>query len=126
MNKKEMNLLKGFLEEVKWHPEFENIEFLEISKTSILGNNLLHVAAIKNLPKIIKILVELGLNINQQGEHGYTPLHEAAEQGNAEVFEALLSLGADINIKNIDGLSAVELKGIMGASGDVVDRGSAD
>jgi ankyrin repeat protein len=113
MNDADLKLMTDFLEDLKWHPEFEGVDLSKIAKISICGNNLLHVAAIKNRPDVCKILINLGLDVNQRGEHGYTPLHEAAEQGNEEVYSMLVRFGADVNQKNRDGISPAELRDLM-------------
>lgn len=58
---------------------------------------LLHVACSseKTKPEMIDLLVEKGLEINEQGDRGDTPLHNATRIGNIEVTRSLLVLGAD-------------------------------
>ena len=113
MTENEKKILNLFLEDIGCHPEFENVGLSSIGKVSVSGNNLLHFAAIKNRADICEILVGLGLDINQRGEHGYTPLHEAAEQGNEKSFVTLLNLGADVHIRNKNGITPAELREMM-------------
>ena len=52
---------------------------------------------------VIKLLLEEGLDINEWGICGHTPLHLYVKEGNFEIVKYLLSKGADINKKNIYG-----------------------
>ena len=58
---------------------------------------LLHVACSsgKTIPAMIDLLVEKGLQIDEQGDRGDTPLHNASRIGNTDVTITLLNLGAD-------------------------------
>lgn len=58
---------------------------------------LLHVACSsgKTKPTMIDLLLEKGLQIDEQGDRGDTPLHNAARTGNTDVIRTLLNLGAD-------------------------------
>ena len=58
---------------------------------------------ITNNLDVIKILVEEGLDINEYGICGHTPLHFHIKEGNFEIVKYLLSKNADINKKNIYG-----------------------
>ena len=62
-----------------------------IKKDICLTNNL----------DIIKLLIEEGLNINEWGICGHTPLHYHVKNGNFDIVKYLLSKGADVNKKNI-------------------------
>jgi len=113
MNKKDEDTLNEFLREMSDNPEFCNINISDLTKKSVLNNNLLHVAAIKGQCKLCEILVWCGVGIDQRGEHGYTPLHEAAEQKNILVYNLLIELGANQNVKNDDCLTAKDLMEIL-------------
>ena len=102
-----------FLKEAASTPEFEGVTISRILMTSLGGNNLIHLASIKNLTKICGILHEMGVEINQRGSFGFTPLHEAAEMGHDEVYFYLLNLGADMLIRNEEGMTASEIKELM-------------
>jgi len=54
-------------------------------------------------------LIENGLEIDGQDNHGSTPLHEASRHGKTEAANALLESGADYNIKEKDGNLAIDV-----------------
>ena len=63
------------------------------------GNTPLHLAAIHDNDKIIKLLLQHKAKINIfSNEKGATPLYNAAYRGNEHAVEALLEAGADYNI----------------------------
>lgn len=64
------------------------------------GDSCLHIAAIRGDLKCVRLLLELGLDINAQGDMGNTPLHYARSFGHTDVAEFLLSQGARTDIKN--------------------------
>lgn len=80
------------------------------------GNFPINIAAARGKIEELQVLVESGSDINQTGEHGYTPLHEAVEQGYAEVVRFLLSRGADTEIKNDDGDTAYDHAKMLGVT----------
>lgn len=67
------------------------------------GDNLLHIAARLGDLDTIKILVGAGLDINRQGEMGFTPLHNAYQYKQAAVVDFLLDRGASKKIENYFG-----------------------
>lgn len=54
------------------------------------NNTLLHLAAINNRHKVIKVLIEAGANPNLRNIDGHTPLMCAAQRGAAKAAQALL------------------------------------
>ena len=48
------------------------------------------------LPAIRYLVEELGADVNQRDEEGYTPLHNAASRGDLEVIRFLVEHGADV------------------------------
>ncbi len=70
-----------------------------------MGQNAtpLHVAASKNLPEMVELLVEAGMDVNVRGAYDDgTPLHAAAWLDHAEVLRRLLELGGDTEILSRD------------------------
>lgn len=65
-------------------------------------NTALHIAcsAEETKPDMINLLHAQGLQLNAQGDHGDTPLHNACRIGNVDVAEALLALQVDPLIKD--------------------------
>jgi ankyrin repeat protein len=68
------------------------------------GDTCLHMAALQGNLRAVQLLVQAGLNINDQGQMGYTPLHYASTP---EVVAFLLQNGSDPSIKNKFGRSPV-------------------
>jgi len=71
------------------------------------GDTCLHIAAHRGNLRAVELLIKAGLNVNAQGDMGYTPLHYAA---NIEIVQLLLTSGANQNIKNEFGQSPVGWK----------------
>ena len=78
--------------------------------TESSGINLLHWAVITNHPSVIPALVEAGVPINAKDGFDFTPLMYAAtiDFGDTRSLQALLKAGADPNIRNAEGLTAIE------------------
>ena len=67
-----------------------------------------------------KLLVNLGLDVNAAGEHGYTALHGAAFNGEDEIVQFLVEKGANIEAMDDYGETALSI------AEDVVTVGSTD
>jgi len=75
----------------------------------------------------LALLVEAGADVNVVAVHhhlqrtrGGSPLHYAARAGNAAMIEALVAHGADVNIRDYDGLTALDYamqRGFLGFQG---------
>ena len=76
--------------------------------TLIMGVNSLMSASLSShetAPEITKLLLDLGIDVNQRDFAGYTALHYAAVMhGNTEVVKALLTRELSVNLK-INGYS---------------------
>jgi ankyrin repeat protein len=64
------------------------------------GENLLALAAANGHLRVVRLLIERGVNISATGDGGNTALHYAAEQGYEEVVALLLDKGAHGNTRN--------------------------
>lgn len=60
---------------------------------------LVQQAAVRGRVEVIRLLLDLGFDINGQGGEG-TALHCAAGSGNLEMAQVLIELGADPNVKD--------------------------
>lgn len=60
----------------------------------------MHYAVIWNEANSLVSLIEAGTSLNEQGENGDTPLHEAVEMNNTNLVALLLQHGANPLIKN--------------------------
>src|SRR5258708_4834616 len=57
----------------------------------------LHLAVLKNRPKMVKLLLELGADASAKDSRGYTPLSLATPTTNEAIVAALIAAGADPN-----------------------------
>ena len=62
------------------------------------GDTTLHCAAMRGDEMAVRILVELGTDVNARGDMGQTPLHYALAFGHESVAKSLVSCGADESI----------------------------
>lgn len=60
-------------------------------------------------PENIKILCDLGANVNKQANDGTTPLMLASISRNTKTARALIECGADLNIKDNQGRTALSI-----------------
>ncbi|EKX53178.1 hypothetical protein GUITHDRAFT_100886 [Guillardia theta CCMP2712] len=56
----------------------------------------------------VKLLINLGAEINCVNSVGRTPLHYAAMEGRTEACACLLNLGASLTVKSNDGLDPLQ------------------
>ncbi|EUD65452.1 hypothetical protein C922_04192 [Plasmodium inui San Antonio 1] len=76
-----------------------------INKRNSDGLCALHYACDRGYLDIVKLLIELGADINADDSSGDTALHIAAYSGKKDIIDYLTSAGADINRKNSEGLT---------------------
>lgn len=69
----------------------------------------LHYAAIAGHINIIQALLEVGANVHQKDEDGFTPLHAVAEFDHLPVITLLLEEGANLNEIDNDGKTPLDL-----------------
>lgn len=98
-----------FIEYLKKHKE-------EINHLNGNGSTILHIIVTKSyivsredLFQIVKIIIELGINLDVKDDNGYTALMVAIQYSNIakETAELLISKGANLNIKDNDGRTAL-------------------
>jgi ankyrin repeat protein len=87
--------VRKLLDQVKDTADFGYVEFNDINATNEMGDNALHCVIVWGDYESAKLLIENGININQSGEHGYTPLHQACSLGHTELVTLLLKHGAN-------------------------------
>ncbi|MBD0392252.1 ankyrin repeat domain-containing protein [Wolbachia endosymbiont of Pentalonia nigronervosa] len=87
-----------------------NLEVVKFSVKSLLDIDTqmskltaLHYAAEEGCFKIVKFLIDEGINVNIINGYGSTALHNAAYQGDVEIIKFLLEKGANPIIRNKDG-----------------------
>ena len=67
----------------------------------------LNISAYSGLVENLKILLELGADIEHIDPGGYTPLLQAVHKGHLEALQLLIDAGANLNAVLIDGSSAL-------------------
>lgn len=72
------------------------------------GSSPLITAAVFGKPKMAKVLIDAGADLNFQNKDGSTALHTAAFFCRPEIVQMLLDKGADKEIKNSFGATAYE------------------
>lgn len=90
-------------------PEYSGYESIEVNQVSLFGDRPINIAATRGFLEEIDALLKLGADIDNKGEHGYTPLHNAVEQGNFDAVLFLLEHGANKSILNNDFQTASDL-----------------
>ena len=83
------------LDRIKSAPDFSYVVFDTINATNALGDNALHSVCVWGDLESVRLLVANGINVNQQGEFGFTPLRVALDHGHFEIAEFLKANGAD-------------------------------
>ena len=64
------------------------------------GRTLLHEACRRGQHSTMKILMELGADVNVEDAYGNTPMFEAIEGSHSDVVKAACELGYDVNAEN--------------------------
>jgi putative ankyrin-repeat harboring protein len=65
-----------------------------------MDETLLNLAVINQAREDVLLLIQYGVDVNKQGEMGFTPVQNACFNGNVAILEILLANGANPNIKN--------------------------
>ncbi|CAG8884527.1 unnamed protein product, partial [Penicillium egyptiacum] len=55
-------------------------------------------ASVNGDPKIVRLLLDHGANVDCQNKNGWTPINAAADEGFLEIVELLIKKGADFEI----------------------------
>ena len=70
---------------------------------------LLHLAAAYGCLSVIKLLIDVGIDINSRSACGDSALMVAVEEHQSSAVEVLLQVGADIDLRNPVGKTALDL-----------------
>ena len=89
-----------------------NSPFLYLNFQDRDGNSYLHLSVKNQNEKIIKNLIEKGINLNLQNKLGNTALHIAYEIGNNNIIKFLIEHGINRIIKNKENKKAEEIKSL--------------
>lgn len=87
--------VRELLDRVGSVPDFIGVELCDINDTNAFGDNALHCVCVWGDLNAAKLLVENGINIEQRGEGGFTPLKVAEDFGRKEMVRYLISKGAN-------------------------------
>jgi hypothetical protein len=79
---------------------YADLKFDDVIAVNIEGDNALHSAAHANDLEAAQLLVDAGINVNQHGDLGYTPLHEACAGGHRDMVLLLIRHGADLHARD--------------------------
>ena len=89
---------------------FKNFNLNKINSKNYKDQmNPLHIACYKGNKKIIKILLDLGIDINSKDTNGYTPLFYAIISKNENLVKMLILRGANKFIKDINNRTPYDL-----------------
>jgi ankyrin repeat protein len=85
---------------------------------------LLHLAALRDDPEAVRLLVQHGARVEAADALGLTPLHWAAVRGAARAADALLQAGADVNRPSHTGIQPIHLAGDLATLLLLLDAGA--
>lgn len=94
--------LRELLDQVESVPDFSGIKLNQVNDTNSFGDNALHCVCVWGDIEAAKLLVENGINIEQQGEGGFTPLKVAQDFAKHELVKYLISIGANKEALNAE------------------------
>ena len=73
------------------------------------GNNALWLACFSESVEIINLLVQHGIDLNNQNDNGATCLMYAASAGKTKAVAALINAGCDVRLKTVDDFTALDM-----------------
>jgi ankyrin repeat protein len=88
--------LEVIFSRVRATADFAATDFTDLNATSSDGDNALHCVVRWGDVGAARTLLDAGIEVNQAGDLGYTPLHVACMQGNPEMVLLLIEKGADL------------------------------
>jgi ankyrin repeat protein len=88
--------LVALFERLSQTATFVGVTFDNVNAANIEGDNALHWAARAGDLDAARLLIAAGIDVNQSGDLGYTPLHEACAAGSREMVQLLVDHDADL------------------------------
>ena len=70
-------------------------------------NELLQTAVKEDEANVVKLLIEVGADVNHENTKGLTAMMEASRMGNDQSVKLLIEAGADVNHRNKKGYTAL-------------------
>ena len=83
--------------------DWKNSQVIKDVPHSKTGASALHVAAAKGYMKVMRLLIEAGMEVNIQDYDGWTPMHAAAHWAQREACQLLAESYSNMDIKNCVG-----------------------
>lgn len=80
----------------------------ELSLTNRNQHSLLHLATLCGYDRLVRVLVNLGCDVDQSDHNGFTALHFASWTGKVDIVEALIAK-ANLQARNIMGKTAEKM-----------------
>lgn len=71
--------------------------------------NALHIAAAMGRHEIVDFLLQIGMDVNDVDDSGYTPLHWATQEGKLDVVELLVRKKANLEAKDNNGFAPIHI-----------------
>lgn len=87
--------IRDILKRYNGVPDMIGVKPFGIHARTPYGDSLLHLASIAGDLEAISFLIASGVDVNDPGNSGMTPLHYAVQQDQLHAAELLLKLGAD-------------------------------
>ncbi|XP_032824831.2 ankyrin repeat and death domain-containing protein 1B isoform X3 [Petromyzon marinus] len=87
----------------------EDLEDLDIDKTTKLGQTALHLTAEEGQLQAVEYLLSCGSSLAMRDKDNNSPLHLAAGRGHLAVVKKLLEAGAEMDGKNTAGQTSLHL-----------------
>jgi len=88
--------LRALLDKIASTASFSGVDSSDVNATNSDGDNGLHCVVGWGDLEAAKLLVAAGVEVNQFGDLGFTPLHLACMKGDFALVEFLISSGADL------------------------------
>lgn len=85
-----------------------------IAEFTRLPSICMHMAAQQQDPRLIKILITFGLDINYQDDLGITPLYISLVLRNYEILLLLIQNGASTTLKTLSGTTIQQIARMQG------------
>jgi ankyrin repeat protein len=105
--------LVALFNRLKQTATFDHVSFDDINATAIDDENALHWAVVQNDLAAARLLIEAGINVDQHGDLGHTPLHDACSFGHRDMVLFLIESGADV-LARTEGDTPFELARLSG------------